>query len=135
MTLEAIAWVALAQTSHEEIAGHLGHVRGGRDGRAGRVPADDQLVHGCPSAEREAAVHETKLRPLPHGAERPLETGHVGGIEPDPVDLARGDGHERDRLRVREDVLGETLAFGTPKAFRVVQLLERIAARAGGEPL
>ena len=103
--------------------------------RAGRVSADDQLVHGRPSAEREAAVHETKLRPLPQGAERPLEAGHVGGIDPDPVDLARGDGDERDRLRVDEDGLGETLALGTRKALRVVQLLEKIPARAGGEPL
>ena len=40
---------------------------------------------------------------------------------PDPVDLARGDGDERDRLRVGEDGLGETLALGTRKALRVVQ--------------
>ena len=79
MTLEAVAWVALAQASHEAIAGHLGHDRGGRNGRAGRVSADDPLVHGRSSAEREVAVHETKLRPLPHGAERPLEAGQVGG--------------------------------------------------------
>ncbi len=54
---------------------------------------------------------------------------------PDPVDLARGDGDERDRLRVGEDGLGETLALGTREALRVVQLLEEIPARAGGEPL
>jgi hypothetical protein len=77
ITLEAVAWVALAQTSREAIAGHLGHDRGSRNGGAGRVSADDQLVHGRASAEREAAVHETKLRPLPQGAERPLEAGHV----------------------------------------------------------
>ena len=94
-------------------------------------------MHGRRSAERAAAVpvHETKLGPLTQGAERPLEAGRVGGIDPDPVDLARGDGDERDRLRVDEDGLGETLALGTRKALRVVQLLEKIPARAGGEPL
>ena len=135
MTLEAVAWVALAQASHEAIASHLGHDRGGRNGRAGRVSVDDQLVYGRSSAEREAAVHETKLRPLPEGAERPLEASNVGGIDPDPVDLARGDGDERNRLRVAEDGLGETLALGTPKALRVVHFLEEISARAGVEPL
>jgi len=99
------------------------------------VSADDQLVHGRASAERETAVHETKLRPLPQGAERPLEAGHVGGIDPDPVDLARGDVDERDRLRVTEDGPGETLALGTRKTLRVVQLLEKTPTRAGGEPL
>ena len=83
----------------------------------------------------EAAVYETKLRPCPQGAERPLEASHVGGIDSDPVDLARGDGDERDRLRVAEDGSGETLALGAPKALRVVQLLEKTPTRAGGEPL
>src|SRR6266508_4024115 len=68
-------------------------------------------------------------------ARRLLEAGHVGGIDPDPVDLARGDGDERDGLRVGEDGLRETLALGTRKALRVVQLLEKIPAWAGGEPL
>src|SRR5262249_44293978 len=126
MTLEAVVWVALAQASHEAVAGYLCHDRGGRNGRARSVSAHDPLVHGRPRAERGGAVpaHETKLRPLPHGAERPLEAGHVGGIEPDPVDLARGDGNERDRLRVHEDRLREALALGTPKALRVIQLLK-----------
>ena len=126
MTLEAVAWVALAQASHEAIAGHLGHDRGGRNGRAGRVSADDRLVHGRFGAEREVAVHESKLRPLPKGAERPLEAGQVGGLEPDPVDLARGDGDERDRLGVGEDGLREPLALGGRKALRVVHFLEEI---------
>ena len=34
-----------------------------------------------------------------------------------------------------EDGLGETLALGTRKALRVVQLLEKTPTRAGGEPL
>ena len=54
---------------------------------------------------------------------------------PDPVDLARGDGDERDRLRVGEDGLREPLALGRREALRVVHLLEEIPARAGGEPL
>ena len=90
---------------------------------------------GASSAEREVAVHETKLRPLPQGAERPLEAGQVGGSKPDPVDLARGDGDERDRLGVGEDGLREPLALGRREALRVVHLLEEIPARAGGEPL
>jgi hypothetical protein len=133
--LEAVTWVACAQASHPAIAGHLGHDRGGRNGRAGRITANDPLVHRRASAEREVAVHETELRPLPHGAERPLEAGHVGGIDPDPVDLARGDGDDRDRLRMRKHALGEKLALSTPKTLRVVQLLEKIPARARGKPL
>ena len=39
------------------------------------------------------------------------------------------------RHRVDEDGLRKTLALGTRKALRVVQLLEEIPARAGGEPL
>src|SRR3954469_9023737 len=58
-----------------------------------------------------------------------------GGIDPDPVVLARGDIDERDRLRVAEDGPGETLALGTRKTLRVVQLLEKTPTRAGGEPL
>ena len=88
VALEAVAWVALAQASHEAIAGRLGHDRGCRDSRAGRVSADDSLVHGRAGAER-IAVDETKLRPLSHCAERPLEAGQVGGAKPDPVDLTR----------------------------------------------
>jgi hypothetical protein len=91
-------------------------------------------VHGRPSAEREAAVHEAKLRALSQGAEGALEAGRVGGIDPDPVDLARGDGDERDRLRVDEDGLGKSVALGTRKALRVVEFREKIPARAGGEP-
>jgi hypothetical protein len=60
--------------------------------------------------------------------------GRVGGIDPDPVDLARGDGDERDRLRVDEDGLGKSVALGTRKALRVVEFREKIPARAGGEP-
>jgi hypothetical protein len=134
VTLEAVACVALAQASHETIAGRLGHDRGCRDGRAGRVSANDPLVHGRAGAER-IAVDETKLRPLSHGAERPLEAGQVGGAKPDPVDLARGDGHKRDRLRVGEDGSREPLARGRREALRVVHLLEEISTRAGGEPL
>ena len=36
VTLEAVAWVALAHASHEAIAGHLSHDRGCRDCRASR---------------------------------------------------------------------------------------------------
>src|SRR5688572_9450725 len=93
MTLEAIAGVALAQASHEAITGHFGHNRGRRNGRAGSVSAHDALVHGSAGAER-IAVYETKLRPLAQGAESPLEAGQVGGAEPDPIDLARGDGDD-----------------------------------------
>ena len=59
----------------------------------------------------------------------------MAGSNPDPVDLARGDGDERDRLRVGEDGLREPLALGRREALRVVHLLEEIPARAGGEPL
>jgi hypothetical protein len=137
MTLEAIARVALTQTSHEAIAGHLGHDRGGRDGRAGSVSLGDPLVHGRRGAKRTASVpvHKTKLRSLPKGAERPLEAGRVGRIDPDPIDLARRDADERDRLRVEEDGLRETFALATRKALRVVQTLEKVRVRAGGEPL
>ena len=81
------------------------------------------------------AVDKTKLRPLPHGAERPLQAGQVGGAKPDPVDLARRDGDERDRLGVGEDGFREPLALGGREALRVVHLIEEIPARAGGEPL
>jgi hypothetical protein len=97
--------------------------------------ASPRTISWRSSAEREAAVHETKLRPFPQGAERPLEASHVGGIDSDPVDLARGDGHERDRLRVAENGPGETLALGTRKPLRVVQILEQTPTCAGGEPL
>ena len=59
----------------------------------------------------------------------------MAATKPDPVDLARGDGDERDRLRVGEDGFRETLALGRREALRVVHLLEEIPARAGGEPL
>src|SRR5687768_6373715 len=61
--------------------------------------ADDRLVRGRSSAERKVTVDESKLRPLAQGAKRPLEAGQVCGAKSDPVDLARGNGDERDRFR------------------------------------
>ena len=47
---------------HRFLTKHVLSGAGGRNGRAGRISVDDQLVHGRSSAEREAAVHDTKLR-------------------------------------------------------------------------
>jgi hypothetical protein len=135
VTLEAIARVALAHARHEAVACHLGDNRGGCDGRARRVSVHDQLVRGCLGAERKFSVHEAWLCPLARASERPPEAGQVGVLNPDPVYLARGEGDERHDLRVREDGGGEALAFGTRQALRVVQLVEEVSARAGGEAL
>src|SRR3989442_1628902 len=102
-----------------EVVGGTYH--GGRD----RIRSPQQI----------AALPDTKLRPRPEGAECPLEAGHVAWIGPDPVDLPRGGGDERDRVRADENGLGETLALATRGALRVVQFLETLPARAGGEPL
>src|SRR5687767_6879050 len=58
-------------------------------------------------------------------------------MDPDQVDLPRGDGDERDRLGISEYGLSEALELGRTldDKLRVVQLSEFTQARAGGEPV
>jgi len=94
-------------------------------------------VRGYAGTGREAAasVYETQVYPLAYGAQSALEAGHVGGVDPDPVDLTRGNGDERDRVGVGEHCVGETLALRAPETLAVVQLLENLPALPGGKPL
>ena len=92
-------------------------------------------MHRSAGAEREA-VHETELRPLPHGAERPFEAGQVAGRSPiRPISIAGMATSATASAWARTPFASRSAWRQTLTRFPVVHFLEKILARAGVQPV